>query len=215
MFYEAREAAACDAVLRGYRAHLNASLDAGALLVCVVGAKLSEGINFGDHLGRCIVNFGLPYPDLRDTELRERLAHIERASAVAGAADCASQAGAAAARGSGAGVRTGGASGASMQHAGAATGELGPVGRDMYTNMCMQAVNQCVGRAIRHVGDYAAVVLVDARYTSADSGGAAVVGKLPHWLTQRWRDCPTAAGPAFAALTAFYKSMRVGNSAAS
>lgn len=37
----------------------------------------------------------------------------------------------------------------------------------------MKAVNQCVGRVIRHAGDHAAVVLADARYLPA-----------PHALTQ-------------------------------
>ncbi|KAJ1487924.1 helicase C-terminal domain-containing protein [Baffinella frigidus] len=39
-------------------------------------------------------------------------------------------------------------------------------GQEFYQNMCMKAVNQCVGRAIRHVGDYAAIILVDTRYKS-------------------------------------------------
>jgi Rad3-related DNA helicase len=29
---------------------------------------------------------------------------------------------------------------------------------------CMKTVNQCIGRAIRHVHDHAAVVLLDGRY---------------------------------------------------
>lgn len=34
-----------------------------ALLLCVVGGKLSEGINFGDDLARACVMIGLPYPN--------------------------------------------------------------------------------------------------------------------------------------------------------
>ena len=136
LFYEARDAAACDAVLRDFRAHLATSATAGALLLCVVGAKLSEGINFGDGLGRCVVCFGLPYPDLRDLELRERLAHIERAAARVAAGGASVSTGAAAVARGGS-VPAGGARGVGgrgLQQG----GELGPVGREMYTNMCMQ-----------------------------------------------------------------------------
>jgi Rad3-related DNA helicase len=36
----------------------------------------------------------------------------------------------------------------------------------IHVNELVQAVNQCVGRAIRHMGDYAAIILVDTRYKS-------------------------------------------------
>jgi len=44
-----------------------------------------------------------------------------------------------------------------------------PAGRQYYEDLCMKAVNQCVGRAIRHRGDYAAIVLVDARYATPEA----------------------------------------------
>jgi chromosome transmission fidelity protein 1 len=51
-------------------------------------------------------------------------------------------------------------------------------GQAYYHNLCMRAVNQSVGRAIRHAHDYAAVVLVDARYRSDPR----VWSGLPGWL---------------------------------
>ena len=41
--------------------------------MAVVGAKLSEGLNFTDELARAVVIIGLPYPNLASAELKERL----------------------------------------------------------------------------------------------------------------------------------------------
>jgi chromosome transmission fidelity protein 1 len=49
--------------------------------------------------------------------------------------------------------------------------------RDFYENVCMRAVNQCVGRAIRHKNDYAAILMLDRRY-----GGQRIQAKLPGWI---------------------------------
>jgi Rad3-related DNA helicase len=68
-------------------------------------------------------------------------------------------------------------------------------GQAYYHNLCMRAVNQSVGRAIRHANDYAAVVLADSRYRSDQR----VWGGLPGWLkkgvSKNWKDssCPFEA----------------------
>ena len=51
--------------------------------------------------------------------------------------------------------------------------------RQFYENACMRAVNQCIGRAIRHRGDYASILLLDKRY-----GTPRIEGKLPAWIRQ-------------------------------
>ncbi len=56
---------------------------------------------------------------------------------------------------------------------------------DYMAALAFRAVNQCVGRAIRHAKDYAAMVFVDGRY-----GSASVQARLPGWITRggvgRW-----------------------------
>jgi Rad3-related DNA helicase len=50
----------------------------GALLFAVIGAKLSEGLNFADDLARAVVIVGLPFANLASPELRERMKYVKR-----------------------------------------------------------------------------------------------------------------------------------------
>ncbi|KAF3013073.1 ATP-dependent DNA helicase chl1 [Neopestalotiopsis sp. 37M] len=125
----------------------------GALLLSVVGGKMSEGINFSDRLGRCVVIVGLPYPNINSPDWKARIEYIETTTAdrlVSGSAP--------------------------MSKAEAATAAK-QAARDFYENACMRAVNQSIGRAIRHRADYAAIVLVDRRF-STDR----IKKKLPGWI---------------------------------
>ncbi|KAM6960985.1 ATP-dependent DNA helicase DDX11 [Aplochiton taeniatus] len=131
----------------------------GALLFSVVGGKMSEGINFSDELGRCIVMVGMPYPNIKSPELQEKMAYLDKHLP--------------------------------------STGGRSP-GQALIENLCMKAVNQSIGRAIRHRGDYACIVLCDRRYSRP-----ATLAKLPTWIQAR-TTTHTTFGPAFAGLRRFF-----------
>ncbi|KAL2163766.1 hypothetical protein VTH06DRAFT_5825 [Thermothelomyces fergusii] len=136
----------------------------GALLLSVVGGKLSEGINFADRLGRCVVVVGLPYPNAHAPDWKARLEYVEStALARLGGG------------GSGGGGDGDGEDGGASQAA--ARAQAKQAAREFYENACMRAVNQSIGRAIRHRGDYAAVVLIDRRF-----GTERIRAKLPGWI---------------------------------
>jgi chromosome transmission fidelity protein 1 len=126
----------------------------GAVLLSVVGGRLSEGINFSDRLGRCVVVVGLPYPNIHSPDWKARLEYIESTVMSSRLEEEPQQSDEAQAR-----------------------AQAKQAAREFYENACMRAVNQSIGRAIRHRGDYAAVVLVDRRF-----GTDRIRGKLPAWI---------------------------------
>ncbi|BGP24533.1 CHL1 helicase [Rhodotorula toruloides] len=75
-FWEPKASASVDAVLREYAAG-NAGSGKGSILFAVVGAKLSEGINFADDMARCVVVCGIPYPNTQSAELKERMNYLK------------------------------------------------------------------------------------------------------------------------------------------
>jgi chromosome transmission fidelity protein 1 len=123
----------------------------GAILLAVINGSLSEGINFSDELGRAVIVLGLPFPNIRAPDWTAKLRYISDKEAAAR-------------------VAAGGRS-AEARAAGKAAAD------EFYLNTTMRAVNQAVGRAIRHKGDYAAVLLVDVRYAREN-----IQRKLPGWM---------------------------------
>lgn len=84
------------------------------MLFAVVGAKLSEGLNFTDDLARAVVIVGLPFANLASPELRERMSYVNRLEQKQGTSSKAP------------GVKD--------------------AGTELYENMCMNAVNQSIGK---------------------------------------------------------------------
>jgi len=165
IFREPKKSGLCDKVLQEYtdvikksRVSGNSNIN-GALLLSVVGGKMSEGINFSDDLGRCIVMIGLPYPNITSPELKEKMDYLNK--------------------------------------------NLGPTaGQEHYENICMKAVNQSIGRAIRHKEDYATILLLDHRYSKSN-----VQNKLPAWIKSRLQVQPRF-GPGLGAISKFFANKR-------
>ncbi|KAM4819814.1 ATP-dependent DNA helicase DDX11 [Thomomys bottae] len=168
VFQEPRSAGQVEQVLAAYAKCITTcgragGTGTGALLLSVVGGKMSEGINFSDDLGRCVVMVGMPYPNIKSPELQEKMAYLE-------------------------------------QTLPRAPGQATP-GKALVENLCMKAVNQSIGRAIRHQKDFASIVLLDQRYARAP-----VQAKLPAWIQQRL-EVKATFGPAFAAVRKFHREM--------
>ncbi|KAF1335315.1 Atp-dependent RNA helicase, partial [Globisporangium splendens] len=157
VFREPKQADELARVLSQYSAACTSPRGGGAMLLSVVGGKMSEGINFSDDLARCVIMVGLPYPNARDAELVEKMEFLDK--------------------------RTPGA------------------GRQYYESLCMKAVNQSIGRSIRHQNDYASIVLVDHRYANP-----IVRKRLPEWIQARVQPPTPSFGHVYAQLVQFYRA---------
>jgi len=102
---------------------------------------------------------GLPFPNSNTAEWRAKLEHVEKV-----------------ARDSYCGVSLDQSS-SSLSETAARDAFAKAAGREFYENACMRAVNQSIGRAIRHREDYAVIALLDRRY-STDK----IASKLPKWI---------------------------------
>lgn len=97
-----------------------------AVLLSVVNGRLSEGIDFKDDLCRCVIVVGLPYPNLGDPILKERMSFFDKRKALM---------------------------------------PQFPSGQSYYEARCLKAINQSIGRAVRHINDWSAIILMDCRYS--------------------------------------------------
>ncbi|KEF62890.1 uncharacterized protein A1O9_00864 [Exophiala aquamarina CBS 119918] len=141
-----------DDLLRDYAAAVDSGY--GGLMLSVVGGKLSEGINFSDKLGRAVIAVGLPFPNSNGAEWKAKMQYVEaiqykQCKDLKGMDDSSCRA------------------------------EARRASRNFYDNACMRAVNQSIGRVIRHRNDYAAILLVDRRFATDR-----IRQKLPGWIQE-------------------------------
>jgi chromosome transmission fidelity protein 1 len=212
---EPRTTAEVEAVLQQYSECIEQGK--GAVMLSVVGGKLSEGINFQDGLGRW-AGCCAPAPAAARVSLGSRQPR-DKVLALAsrqGAGRCR-----ALARPPGLppacrcvvvlGMPYPNPSDPELQErmcfldAASKAGQPGISGREYYDNLCMNAVNQCVGRVIRHAGDYAAIVLADARYAQQRASGLSPVQKLPKWIQASFSGTGGDFGAAFSQLKGFFR----------
>ncbi|EHB05252.1 Putative ATP-dependent RNA helicase DDX11-like protein [Heterocephalus glaber] len=187
IFQEPKRAGQVEQVLAAYARCIESCARAsgpgtGALLLAVVGGKMSEGINFSDDLGRCVVMVGMPYPSIRAPELQEKMAYLDqRLPGTPGQ------------------VPPGKAlvENLCMKAVNQSVGEPGAVlALDAQPGTDGQRGG---GRAIRHQRDFASIVLLDQRYARPP-----VLAKLPAWIRDRV-EVKATFGAAFAALRKFHR----------
>ncbi|ORC93348.1 putative DNA repair helicase [Trypanosoma theileri] len=169
-----------DAMLAEYAKCIHTRNSGGALLFAVMGGKLSEGINFNDNLGRGVVVVGLPYANPSDVELQLYLGHVSstRLSSTTTTTTTSSSSSSSYSYSSVVDTAVGCLGGGV-----GSSGEMPPVFSSptqwgLFTDLCMRVVNQSTGRCIRHAGDYAVVILLDARYGER----ADIRKRIPSWM---------------------------------
>lgn len=149
----------------------------GAVFFAVCRGKVSEGIDFADKAGRGVILTGIPYAPKADTKVRTKRAFLDEEAAASSAAP------------------------------GQGRSPGGLTGEQWYSQTAMRAVNQALGRVIRHREDYGAVILADERFANGDVRGQLSVwlrpsvqpfdsfGKATVGLTQFFRRCVATLPP--------------------
>jgi len=160
LFREPQNTSNVDNILMSYFKHIHDpdSNTSGAILTCVIGGKMSEGINFKDRLGRCVMVVGLPYPNRKDPLLQQRLQYLQKTRGI-------------------------------NENA-------------FYDSLCFNALNQSIGRSIRHSRDYATILLLDVRYSRLD-----IANCLPQWIGKSLFETKNF-GEGFSKIIKFFKTFK-------
>lgn len=135
---------------------------------------MSEGINFSDHLARCVVVVGLPYPNRNDPVLQQKMDFLDSLKPPK-----------------------------SNPTPKPTNQTARSPGEAYYQQLCMRAVNQSIGRTIRHKDDFGAIVLLDERYSTR----AEIRPLLPKWIRNRLLE-PQRFGQAVGSTAKFFAAQR-------
>jgi hypothetical protein len=150
----------------------------GAVLFAVCRGKVSEGVDFADDMGRAVVVTGLPFAPPFDPKIRLKREYLDEQSRKF--------------------------KGTGMGSNGRLTTNSSTVrltGQDWYLQQALRAVNQAIGRVIRHSKDYGAILFLDERFGNQQNSA-----KLSKWLRPSLKICSNF-GQASGGLTKFFKAV--------
>ena len=159
----------------------NAVYRQGAILLAVCRGKASEGIDFSDAMCRCVIIIGIPYAPFTDLKISLRRQYLDKRAKQQ--EELNERLALAAARGQDILlVRRDDLPLASIANIHSASLN----GSEWYTISAHRAVNQSVGRVIRHKNDFGTILLMDERYTAISS-----IQRLSKWMQPFYRPMTT------------------------
>ncbi|KAL3858387.1 hypothetical protein ACJMK2_012978 [Sinanodonta woodiana] len=103
----------------------NSEVD-GALFFAVCRGKVSEGLDFADNNARAVITVGIPYPSIKDNQVKLKKEYNDKHKASRGLLS----------------------------------------GNEWYEIQAYRALNQALGRCIRHRKDWGALIIVDERFVN-------------------------------------------------
>ncbi|PIA13149.1 DNA repair helicase [Coemansia reversa NRRL 1564] len=132
-------------LLNRYRKHLQRDNDVGkpaqrgAVFFAVYRGKASEGIDFTDYYCRTVVNIGIPYPAFKDVKVVLKREYNDSRS------------------------YTTAVDGGALQSSPKQQPLLN--GSKWYDIQAFRAINQALGRCLRHKNDWGAIIMLESRFT--------------------------------------------------
>lgn len=184
-----------------FKKQLDSPAQGGAVFFGVCRGKASEGLDFSDRAGRAVIITGIPFAMMTDPKVRLKKEVMDTNVRNARTRQTLDNKN-------------------TSDHAHAE-----PLSGDMwYVQQAMRAVNQAIGRVIRHKNDYGAIILCDERFGSQVCMQAfhahpfvtgiiasyvsllqRITSQLSKWLRDDVVNYPTY-GAAASSLTQFFKS---------
>ncbi|KAJ2858288.1 hypothetical protein J3B02_000358 [Coemansia erecta] len=165
-----------ETLLKSYREGLEKdrvpgkSLPQGSIMFAVYRGKVSEGIDFSDYFCRTVVNIGIPYPAFKDVKVTLKREYNDSRASL------------------------------EFMHELATPDNNMLSGSLWYEIQAFRAINQALGRCLRHKNDWGAVIMLESRFSNAWN-----VCKLSKWIRNYMRSFRTF-DDAMSELDVFYKT---------
>ncbi|KAJ1656356.1 Regulator of telomere elongation helicase 1 [Dispira simplex] len=183
IFTEPKDSTQIQPLIRKFYAIVDNPQSKGAVLFAVCRGKVAEGIDFSDRRCRAVIITGLPYPSIKNPKvvmkqalLDENVSRMDIATSTSGERPTA------------------------LNRSGNPTDTTWS-GRMWYRLQAIRAVNQAIGRVIRHRNDHGAIILCDERFTSSS-----IREGLSPWLQPHVR-VYQQFGQGIAYVTSFFRRM--------